>query len=106
MRNDVAVLEPSELLCQCLGGLAGQLAIQPLEQNLSVSFLRLLGLLGWHLGKSDDFLSLAEQLLAIDCVDGLQRVQPKIALLFLGPVTLDAVLLKERLDIRLELLLD
>ena len=36
------------------------------------------------------------------------KAEPKVGairVLFLGPVTLDAVLLKERLDIRLELLL-
>ena len=27
VRNYVSILEPSELLCQCLGGLAGQLAV-------------------------------------------------------------------------------
>ena len=60
MINNVAVLEPQQFFRECLRRLAGQLAIQPLQQDLSLSVIRLPGFLGRHLGQLEDLLRFTE----------------------------------------------
>jgi len=89
--DDVAVLEPQEFFSECFCRLAGQLAVQPLQQDLAFRVTRLVCFLRRHLAKLDDILHFSEQRLSIDRVDRLQRPESDLTLLLVRSMARQAI---------------